>query len=124
MRQLQFGGKIKTLPIHQLSNFQYRNLFALTGGVRLYQTGLEGFLSNEFSLMIKTLDMILRLDPLFQTHDGRHDWKDYKIISERGCSIPWSKVSDIGTFLGGFTWHSLRASLWPHSPCSGTMHDI
>ena len=93
MRQLRLRSRIEILPIHQLSNILLGNLFAITGGICLDQTGLERLLTDELSLMIKTLNMILRLNPSLQTRNGRHDWRDYSIISERGWSIPWSKVS-------------------------------
>ena len=45
----------------------------MVGAVRFDQKSLKRLLSNEFSLMVKTQDVILRLNPLLQTHTGRHD---------------------------------------------------
>ena len=123
MRQLRLRSKIKTLPVHQLSNFLLGNFSAIMGGVCLDQTGLESLLSNVFSLIIKTLNMILRLHPLLQSCNGRHDWKDYDSMSERGWSIPSSEVSEIphsGDLLGIY----LGLAHSPTAPVAVLMHGI
>ena len=67
------GTGEEALPVHQLSNLLLWHCSAITGGVSINQTVLEGILSNEVSLLVDTKNMILGLDPLLQVSGGRHE---------------------------------------------------